>query len=70
MEIKRDFHLNNHIRSMFNSLVKVISGISRRGKSYLLNFYSKIIFFHWILIPSFKEKSFKLLLLQFPFMNK
>ncbi len=37
MEIKRDFYLNKLIRSMHNGLVKVITGIRRCGKSYLLN---------------------------------
>ena len=37
MEIKRDFYLNKLIRSMHNNMVKVITGIRRCGKSYLLN---------------------------------
>ncbi len=37
MEIKRDFYLNKLIRSMHNGTVKVITGIRRCGKSYLLN---------------------------------
>lgn len=37
MEIKRDFYLNKLIRSMHNGMVKVITGIRRCGKSYLLN---------------------------------
>ena len=36
MEIKRDFYLNKLIRSMHNGMVKVITGIRRCGKSYLL----------------------------------
>ena len=36
MEIKRDFYLNKLIRSMHNKMVKVITGIRRCGKSYLL----------------------------------
>lgn len=36
MEIKRDFYLNKLIRSMHNGMIKVITGIRRCGKSYLL----------------------------------
>jgi len=36
MEIKRDFYLNKLIRSMHNGMVKVITGIRRCGKSFLL----------------------------------
>lgn len=41
MEIKRDFYLNNLIRSMHNGMVKVITGIRRCGKSYLLRILFK-----------------------------
>ncbi len=41
MEIKRDFYLNELIRSMHNGMVKVITGIRRCGKSYLLNILFK-----------------------------
>ena len=34
--IKRDFYLNQIIRNMWNGEVKVITGIRRCGKSYLL----------------------------------
>ncbi|MCM1127146.1 MAG: ATP-binding protein [Lachnospiraceae bacterium] len=37
MEIKRDFYLNKLIKRQNNGLVKVITGIRRCGKSYLLN---------------------------------
>lgn len=37
MEIKRDYYLNKLKRSMHNGMVKVITGIRRCGKSYLLN---------------------------------
>lgn len=37
MEIKRDSYLNQLIAYKFNGLVKVITGIRRSGKSYLLN---------------------------------
>lgn len=37
MEIKRDFYLDKLARRMNNGLVKVVTGIRRCGKSYLLN---------------------------------
>lgn len=45
MEIKRDFYLNKLISRKNNGLVKVITGIRRCGKSYLLNtiFYRYLI---------------------------
>lgn len=36
MEIKRDLYLNKLIRHMHNGMIKVITGIRRCGKSYLL----------------------------------
>ncbi len=36
MEIKRDFYLNKLIQKKHNGLVKVVTGIRRCGKSYLL----------------------------------
>ena len=36
MEIKRDIHLKRLIASMHNGLIKVVTGIRRCGKSYLL----------------------------------
>ena len=36
MEIKRDVYLNQLISYRFDGLVKVITGIRRCGKSYLL----------------------------------
>jgi predicted ATPase (AAA+ superfamily) len=36
MEIKRDFYLNKLISKMHNKLIKVVTGIRRCGKSYLL----------------------------------
>lgn len=45
MEIKRDFYLNKLISRKNNGLVKVITGIRRCGKSYLLN----TIFYHYLL---------------------
>lgn len=45
MEIKRDFYLNKLINRKHNGLIKVITGIRRFGKSYLLNtiFYNHLI---------------------------
>ena len=45
MEIKRDAYLSALISRKGNGLVKVISGIRRCGKSYLLNtiFYNHLI---------------------------
>lgn len=45
MEIKRDFYLDKLIRRKNNGLVKVITGIRRCGKSYLLNtiFYRHLL---------------------------
>ena len=45
MEIKRDFYLDKLIKRKNNGLVKVITGIRRCGKSYLLN----TIFYHYLL---------------------
>ena len=36
-EIKRDIYLNKLIRRRENGLIKVITGIRRSGKSYLLD---------------------------------
>lgn len=45
MEIRRDFYLNKLIKRKNNGLIKVITGIRRCGKSYLLN----NIFYHHLL---------------------
>lgn len=45
MEIKRDFYLSKLISRKHNGLIKVITGIRRCGKSYLLN----TIFYHHLL---------------------
>ena len=37
MEIKRDYYLNKLIESKWNGYIKVITGLRRCGKSYLLN---------------------------------
>ena len=45
MEIKRDFYLSKLINRMGNGQVKVITGVRRCGKSYLLNnlFYDYLL---------------------------
>lgn len=45
MEIKRDYYLNKLIRRKHNGLIKVITGVRRYGKSYLLNtlFYNHLL---------------------------
>lgn len=45
MEIRRDFYLDKLIKRKHNGLIKVITGIRRCGKSYLLNH----IFYHHLL---------------------
>lgn len=45
MEIRRDFYLDKLIKRKNNGLIKVITGIKRCGKSYLLN----TIFYHYLL---------------------
>ena len=37
MEIKRDYYLNELVDRLDNGLIKIITGIRRCGKSYLLN---------------------------------
>ena len=37
MEIKRDYYLDKLIRKRHNGLVKIVTGIRRCGKSYLLD---------------------------------
>lgn len=45
MEIKRDYYLNKVIDAEHNGLIKIVTGIRRCGKSYLLNhlFYNYLI---------------------------
>ena len=45
MEIKRDLYLKQLIESRKNGFIKVVTGIRRCGKSYLLN----VIFYHYLL---------------------
>ena len=37
MEINRDYYLNKVINAENNGLIKIVTGIRRCGKSYLLN---------------------------------
>ena len=52
MEIKRDLYLNKLISLNHNGLIKVITGIRRCGKSYLLN----VIFYNHLLESGVDEK--------------
>lgn len=45
MEIKRDRYLKQLIESRHNGFIKVVTGIRRCGKSYLLN----VLFYHYLL---------------------
>ena len=45
MEICRDFYLDKLVKRKHNGLIKVITGIRRCGKSYLLN----NLFYHHLL---------------------
>lgn len=51
MEIKRNFYLDKLIKRKNNGLIKVITGIRRCGKSYLLN----MIFYHYLLENGISE---------------
>ena len=50
MEIRRDFYLDKLIKRKNNGLIKVITGIRRCGKSYLLNTFSIIIYWRAALL--------------------
>ena len=51
MQIKRDYYLNKLIESQNDGLIKVVTGIRRCGKSYLLN----TLFYDYLLQDGIKE---------------
>ena len=51
MEIKRDYYLNKLIEAKCDGLIKVVTGIRRCGKSYLLN----NLFYNYLLQNNVKE---------------
>lgn len=51
MEIKREYYLNKMIKRKHNGLIKVITGVRRCGKSYLLN----TLFYHHLLSSGIDE---------------
>ena len=52
MEIKRDYYLNRLIEAKNDGLIKVVTGIRRCGKSYLLN----QLFYNYLLNDGVKEE--------------
>ena len=56
MEIRRDFYLDKLIKRKNNGLIKVITGIRRCGKSYLLN----NLFYHHLLESGAGDSAFLL----------
>lgn len=51
MEIKRDIHLKRLIASRHNGLIKVVTGIRRSGKSYLM----RVLFKNYLMENGIKE---------------
>lgn len=51
MEIKRDYYLNKLIEAKEDGLIKIVTGIRRCGKSYLLN----TLFYNYLLQNNIKE---------------
>ena len=56
MEIKRDYYLNELIDRLDNGLIKIITGIRRCGKSYLLN----TIFKNYLIEQGIDEEYFNI----------
>ena len=48
MEIKREFYLNELVDRLDNGLIKIVTGIRRCGKSYLLDPIFKNYRIHYI----------------------
>ena len=49
MDIKRDKYLNDLINRMHNGMIKVVTGIRRCGKSYLLfNIFKNYLLEHGV----------------------
>ena len=49
MDIKRDKYLNDLINRMHNGMIKVVTGVRRCGKSYLLfNIFKKYLLEHGV----------------------
>ena len=53
MEIKRDLYLNQLIQYQWDGLVKVITGIRRCGKSYLLH----VLYYNHLLSNGVKKEN-------------
>ena len=51
MQINRDYYLNKLVSAKNDGLIKVVTGIHRCGKSYLLN----NIFYEYLLIDGVNE---------------
>lgn len=52
MEIKRDYYLKELIDRIDNQLIKIVTGIRRCGKSYLLN----VIFRNYLIKQGIDEE--------------
>ena len=52
MEINRDYYLKELIDRIDNQLIKIVTGIRRCGKSYLLN----VIFRNYLIIQGIDEE--------------
>ena len=52
MIVKRDYYLNELIKKLHNKKVKVITGLRRVGKSFLL----KTLFYNYLIERGIQEK--------------